>query len=337
MRTDNVNPPVDVNPQSKVRIMPDLQIDRECVYGPPIPSPAKRLSKRIAFGLLALVAVAVILPVIINHCGHEQEGDQFTSEVFKVNGVSFTMNKVEGGSFMMGAAADDSDAKDWEKPRHRVTLDGYYIGETEVTQELWEAVMNDNPSQFKGKQNPVEQVSYDDCLTFVQKLNDKTGKKFRLPTEAEWEFAARGGIHSKQYKYAGSDNIDDVAWYWRNSGDDYIGWDYCNDSLNSLEKNHHCQTHPVKRKQPNELGLYDMTGNVIEWCSDWYERYSGEEMYNPCGPDSNSIDKPMKVRRGGYYLQSAGSSRNTYRMYVSPKGRHEWLGFRLALSVANEN
>ena len=287
----------------------------------------------IVIGSVVLVALLATLPIIINRCQSDPVDNPIVSKVFKVNGVPFTMNLVDGGSFMMGADSEDRVAKDWEKPQHWVTLDSYYIGETEVTQELWEAVMNDNPSQFEGKQMPVEHVSYDDCLLFIQRLNSKTGKSFRLPTEAEWEFAARGGINSKHYKYAGSNDIDEVAWYWRNSGDNYITWDYSSDSLNYLEHSNHCQTHPVKKKAPNELGLYDMTGNVLEWCSDWFEWYSAESVSNPQGPNSANPDRYGKVRRGGYYLQSERYSRITYRKRTQPSEKHEWLGFRLALSL----
>ena len=168
---------------------------------------------------------------------------------FEANGVSFTMIPVEGGTFTRGATSEMTEPSDWEKPTHQVTLSSYYIGETEVTQALWKAVMGSNPSWFKGDDLPVEKVSWDDCQTFISKLNALTGKNFRLPTEAEWEFAARGGNQSRHTQFSGSSRIDDVAWYDGNSGD---------------------KTHPVKTKQPNELGIYDMTGNVWEWCQDWY-------------------------------------------------------------------
>ena len=165
-------------------------------------------------------------------------------QTFTVNGVSFTMKLVEGGTFQMGATSEQgSDAYNSEKPVHSVTLSNYYLGETEVTQALWNAVMGSNPSYFEGDALPVEQVAWNDCQEFIRKLNQKTGKNFRLPTEAEWEYAARGGKKSNGYKYAGSNDIGSVAWYTNNS-----------DS----------KTHPVKGKSPNELGLYDMSGNVWE-------------------------------------------------------------------------
>ncbi len=168
------------------------------------------------------------------------------SQTFTVNGVSFKMIFVEGGTFTMGATAElESDALGGEKPTHRVTLSSYMIGETEVTQELWQAVMGGNPSLHKGARNPVEWVSWNDCQEFIDKLNRLTGRKFGLPTEAQWEYAARGGNRSKGYKYSGSNNIDELAWYDGNSG-----------------------THLVATKKPNELGIYDMSGNLWEWCQD---------------------------------------------------------------------
>ena len=172
---------------------------------------------------------------------------------FTVDGVSFTMVYVPSGTFTMGATSEQG--LDWdgdEKPTHNVMLSGYHIGQTEVTQALWKAVMGTNPSRFIGDQLPVESVSWNDCQTFISRLNAKTGKQFRMPTEAEWEFAARGG-QSGGSKYAGSDNIDNVAWYAGNS--------------NSC-------THNVATQSPNILGVYDMSGNVFEWCQDWYGDYS---------------------------------------------------------------
>ena len=175
------------------------------------------------------------------------------TESFSVNGITFKMVKVQGGTFTMGATAEQGGVvTSDEKPAHEVTLSSFSIGQTEVTQELWEAVMGSNPSYWKGSKLPVEQVSWNDCQEFVKKLNALTGQKFRLPSEAEWEYAARGDSQSRGYKYSGSNNIDDVAWYDGNSD----------------------KTHAVATKQPNELGIYDMSGNVLEWCQDWYGNYT---------------------------------------------------------------
>lgn len=225
-------------------------------------------------------------------------------ETITVKGVSFNMIQVQGGTFTMGAKGID--AYDWEKPTHQVTLSDYYIAETEVTQELWKVVMGSNPSNFSGTNLPVEKVSWDDCQTFVTKLNQLTGKNFRLPTEAEWEYAARGGQKSKGYMYAGSNTLSNVAWYRDNSSS---------------------KTHPVKQKQANELGLYDMTGNVLEWCQDWYGSYSSNAQTNPTGPSSGSY----RVYRGGSWDYSASYCRVAYRNNSSPGNRYYFLGFRVVL------
>ena len=214
---------------------------------------------------------------------------------------------VSGGTFTMGATSEQgSDAWDNEKPAHSVTLSGYYIGKYEVTQKLWKAVMGSNPSYFKGDNLPVEQVSWNDVQEFIRKLNQLTGKSYRLPTEAEWEYAARGGSNSRGYKYSGSDNIGSVVWYWDNSNK---------------------TTHPVGSKSPNELGIYDMSGNVYEWCSDWYGSYSSSSQRNPKGPASGS----NRVNRGGGWSYDARYCRVSSRSGHSPGGGNFSLGFRLVL------
>jgi formylglycine-generating enzyme required for sulfatase activity len=178
---------------------------------------------------------------------------------------------VEGGTFNMGN-------KDFPSP-HKVTLSSFSIGKYEVTQEQWEAIMGYNYSRFKDCKNcPVENVSWDEAQKFILKLNDATGKKYRLPTEAEWEYAARGGNKSKGYLFSGSNTLDDVAWYEENNGK---------------------KTHPVGTKTPNELGIHDMSGNVWEWCSDWYGDYSSLPQTNPKGPSyPRRPDYPERVVRG---------------------------------------
>lgn len=242
-------------------------------------------------------------------------------QTITVNGITFNMIKVEGGTFKMGAQSTDpngenydSEAYDDEKPVHSVTLDDYYIGETEVTQELWEAVMGTNPSRYKGANKPVEMVSWNDCQEFIKKLNQLAGKRFRLPTEAEWEYAARGGKKSQGYKYAGSNTIDEVVWYRDNAHD--VG-----------ESSRDYGTHPVGTKAPNELGLYDMSGNVWEWCSDWYGEYSSSSQTNPTGPTSGSA----RVLRGGGWGGSAQGCRVSNRGNYGPGCRDNDSGFRLAL------
>ena len=207
-----------------------------------------------------------------------------------------------------------------EYPAHQVTLSSFMIGETEVTQDLWMAVMGKNPSRFKGDKRPVENVSWLDCQTFIEKLNQLTGQKFRFPTEAEWEFAARGGLHGHYYKYPGGngvkegskDNIDDLGWYADNSGD---------------------ETHEVGQKLPNELGLYDMVGNVMEWCADFYDLYPKIHkcptggLVNPKGPDSGK----EHVLRGGCWFNYAIHCRTTMRVSLGPKEHCDAFGLRLAL------
>ena len=228
------------------------------------------------------------------------------NHTFTVNGVQFTMVEVGGGTFTMGATSEQgSDAWDEEKPAHEVTLSDYYIGQTEVTQALWEAVMGSNPSDSKGGNLPVERVSWDDCQVFIQKLNQLTGKQFRLPTEAEWEYAARGGRKSRGYKYAGGNNIDSVAWCDGNSGN---------------------ETHPVATKQANELGIYDMSGNVLEWCSDWCGDYTSSSQSDPQGSSSGSF----RVIRGGCYYNFARNCRVSYRISNTLDYRCGYLGLRLS-------
>ena len=230
------------------------------------------------------------------------------SLTFTVNGVSFEMIKVEAGTFTMGATSEMQDPDSDEKPAHQVTLtNNYYLGKTEVTQALWKAVMGNNPSYFAGDNKPVEKVSWNDCQTFFSKLNRATGKNFRLPTEAEWEFAARGGNKSRHYQYSGSNSLTEVAWYDDNSGG---------------------MTHNVATKQPNELGLYDMSGNVWEWCSDWYGDYSSTAQTNPTGAYSGS----RRVHRGGSWDYDAWSCRSSLRGDFGPGSGDNSLGFRLALS-----
>ena len=217
-------------------------------------------------------------------------------ETITVNGVSFDMIKVEGGTYKMGSNDGESD----EKPVHDETVATFQIGKTEVTQELWQAVMGANPSNFKGEANlPVEKVSWTDCNTFITKLNQATGKNFRLPTEAEWEYAARGGNKSQGFTYSGSNTIGDVAWYDGNSSS---------------------KTHPVAQKQPNELGIYDMSGNVWEWTSDKYSTDYSQ-------PRTSSY----RVYRGGSWGGTAANSRVANRNDFSESTAYDVLGLRLAL------
>ncbi len=234
-------------------------------------------------------------------------GHWYGEQVFTVGGVTFKMIDVDGGTFTMGFTGE-TPISDEESalPAHQVTLSSYSIGETEVTQALWVAVMGSNPSYYTGDTSrPVERVSWDDCQQFITQLNQMTGKTFRLPTEAEWEFAARGGNKSHGYMYAGSNTIGDVAW-----------------SDNSV-----ATTQPVGQKAPNELGLYDMSGNVWEWCNDYYGAYSAEAQTNPTGPASGE----ERAFRGGAFFNASAGHRVWFRNHSSAGNKADGLGFRLAL------
>ena len=239
--------------------------------------------------------------------GAAQQGtDKIT---IKVGNVSFNMIKVEAGSFIMGCTSEQSDdCYNKEMPSHRVTITkDYYIGEYEVTQELYEAVMGVNPSQRKAFDRPVEMVSWNDAQEFCAELSRITGRRFTLPTEAEWEYAARGGKKSTGAKYSGSSSVANVAWYGDNSGN---------------------QTHPVGRLRPNELGIYDMSGNVDEWCLDWSGDYSSASQTDPMGPETGI----SRVRRGGSWGNSSRSCRVAFRSFTSsPDHRSVLLGFRVVM------
>ena len=209
----------------------------------------------------------------------------------------------------MGSPSSEKDRSN-DETQHKVTLTkGFYIGKYEVTQEQWQKVMENNPSNFENVNMsfgdlPAEQVSWDDCKLFCKKL----GSGFRLPTEAEWEYACRGGNKSKGYIYSGSNDIDDVGWYGKNSDN---------------------TTAEVGKKKPNELGLYDMSGNVWEWCSDWYGDYSSGAVKDPVGAKSCS----SRVSRGGTWCSDAGRCRSAFRLSIAPTCRSRNMGFRLALSI----
>lgn len=238
------------------------------------------------------------------------EEEQPETMTLKVGDAEFTMSRVDAGTFTIGPVAGDKDVTPEEKPAHKVDLTGnYYIGQTEVTQELYKAVMGTNPSNFTGMKNlPVEQVSYNDAIEFCKRLSEMTGKTFTLPTEAQWEYAARGGQKSPEQPeiYAGSNNINDVTWY---------------------EENSNGKTHPVATKAPNALGIYDMTGNVFEWCLDWYGSYKGGDVTNPNGPEKGK----ERVLRGGSWRGDAKNCRVSYRYNYGPDHNRFNLGFRVVM------
>jgi formylglycine-generating enzyme required for sulfatase activity len=218
---------------------------------------------------------------------------------------------VEVGTFVMGCTDDECWDDGKEEPAHQVTLtNDYYIGKYEVTQKQWKAVMGTNPSYFKGDNLPVENVSWDDIQRFIVKLNEMIGRNYRLPTEAEWEYAARGGNQNDEYKYSGSNNIDEVAWYGAYSGG------------NSSEI-----THPVGTKAPNKLGIYDMSGNVWEWCQDWYGDYTDAPQTNPQGP----AEGLNRVLRSGSWVSTAECCRVSNRIGYTSDYKDDYGGFRLVL------
>lgn len=278
------------------------------------------MTKRIFIALALLVAAPALVFA-------QQTQSPLT---ITVKGVSFNMIRVQGGSFTMGCTSEQgSDCCDDEKPSHTVTLSTYYIGETEVTQELWKAVMGSNPSYYQCDLRPVDRIDWSDCQEFIRRLNELTGKKFRLPTEAEWEFAARGGTKSAGYKYSGSNDIDEVARYLESikmmakihqAGTDE---DY-EKALEYVIKNYTS----VKSGKPNELGIYNMSGSVSEWCSDWYGKYTDGALSNPQGPSSGS----RRVFRGGSWGDDAVYCRSSYRGNNCPPRRaHGPIGLRLVL------
>ncbi len=257
-------------------------------------------------GNISSADITAVYNILLN--GGTPEETNVTT--YTINGVEFKMVDVDGGTFTMGASDLDSDAESWERPAHEVTVRDFSIGQTEVTQELWNAVMgsDNNPSHFTSDPKlPVEYVTWEECQLFLSQLGSLMGKRFRLPTEAEWEFAARGGNKGHYYLYSGSDNIDAVGWY---------------------KENGNKQTHVVGQLQPNELGLYDMTGNVWEWCSDVYALYTSEAQNNPQEPESGTV----RMLRGGSYDRTiAKHCRNTYRGYEQQTTHRYDLGFRIVL------
>ena len=259
--------------------------------------------------------------IIINIILGKDTGEKPVTQTYTVNGVSFKMVDVKGGTFTMGGYGGDESVQSDEKPVHQVTLSNFAIGETEVTQELWVAVMGRNPSTVSSRngytenlQRPVESVSWVACQQFITQLNALTGQTFRLPTESEWEYAARGGMNNQGYKYAGSNDLNEVAWYRDNVP-----------SLTWGTEGYGPQT--VATKVPNELGVYDMSGNVSEWCQDWYGNYSSEAQTDPTGPETGSV----RVARGGGYNQYDTYCRVLRRLPYQPDSGYGNVGLRLAM------
>ena len=288
---------------------------------PPRPSPPPSSTPVVKYILATVVIVLLIVFGVIkifdiipekNHTTQEeepaQEGIQESAQVSVQKPVNIEMVYVAGGTFQMGCDSyGEDECEDDEFPLHNVTVNDFYIGKYEVTQAQWKSVMDYNPSYFKGNNLPVENVSWIDTQDFIRRLNKATGKQYRLPTEAEWEYACRGGARSGGYKYSGSNNADYVAWYKNNSGG---------------------RSHSVGTKQPNELGIYDMSGNVREWCHDRFDTYPASAQYNPKGPSSGSNRVDRSCSWGSAEIYCRVSNRDYYSSGYSDNT----LGFRVALS-----
>lgn len=265
----------------------------------------------VGLGIVAFLAVIISVLLIVFVPSDDENDKQAKVEEPKIVDIDYDFVQVSGGSFTMGATYEQGNESDFfpqELPTHRVTVSDFYIGKYEVTQAQWEKIMGDNPSYLRGNNMPVVNVSWNDVNKFISELNRLSGKKYRLPTEAEWEFAARGGNKSRGYRYSGSDYLDEVAWYKDNASGNL---------------------HNVGQKKANELGIYDMSGNVLEWCSDIYGEYSSYPQTNPTGSSSGN----ERVRRGGGWDSDTTYCRisNRYGRGVDASGKG--LGFRLAMDV----
>ena len=275
------------------------------------------------FKSFLLSAIVVLNAVAFVSCSKDKDDDNNNKSktlIIDVDGITIKMIKVDGGEFSMGlteeqlnglTATQMAEAVD-EKPVHKVKVKTFYIAETEVTQELWKAVTGTNPSSNKKDYHPVETVSWEDCVLFIYKLNMLTGKHFRLPTEAEWEFAARGGKKSKHYQYSGDDDVDMVAWHYGNAS----------------------ESQEVQTRACNELGIIDMSGNVYEWCNDiyWKDYYNYSPADNPQGPNESEVpDKNRRVVRGGSITSSSDRARVAFRWSYDKTHKSYNTGLRLAM------
>ena len=261
---------------------------------------------------ITALLLLLLLPLAAKKRSHVP--DSLQTLTYEVNGVPIQMQRVEGGSFVMGATPDQHDPDTYtDKPAHLVFLSPYYMATTEVTNRLWRAVMSEKEMlELSGyPEHPVSFVSWHEAQRFVRRLDSITGMPFRLPTEAEWEFAARGGAKSKHYRFAGGDVPDSIGW------------------LYSVARN---WTHPVARKQPNELGLYDMTGNVAEWCQDLYGPYQLSTVPDPCGADTGSF----RIVRGGSYDEAKANCHLSVRRWYEPETSVGYIGLRVALSLPDD-
>ena len=273
-----------------------------------------------------IIGIVVILGLVAIGVTNKSEANGAEEVIIpNSNGVVIDFKKVPAGTFTMGSPSSESGRYDRET-QHEVTLtNDYMMGTYEVTQEQWEAVMGNNPSKWTGDKLPVERISWYDAIEFCNELSKLVGREpvyningtsttcdftkngFRLPTEAEWEYAARGGEGTEYLIYSGSDNLSNVGWYYSNSGS---------------------KTHTIGQKEPNKLGLYDMSGNVYEWCWDWYT-YDLSSDTDPKGPSSGSY----RVKRGGSWDSGSRDCRSAIRSSGSPSGSSYFIGFRLVYSL----
>lgn len=266
------------------------------------------------FGVYCCAFIGGIMPETLYAKPKESIPDSLQVLHIQVDSVSFDMQRVDGGVFIMGGTSEQHrEVIATDLPTHTVALDAYYIATTEVTQGLWQAVMKEwyLSDEWHTPSLPITDVNWYDCQEFIRRLDSITGLPFRLPTEAEWEFAARGGNKSKGYRFAGGDGVDSVSWGLNNAG---------------------FRTHSVGEKKANELGVYDMTGNVSEWCSDWYGRYYLGTEPNPQG----ATEGEWKVVRGGSFDNCKDNSHLSRREYYAPEQAMNYCGLRLALSLPAE-
>ena len=311
-RLDDDSLTINYNLSRKADIRVRVSIDGGHTYSDPLTTLQGDIGKDVSAGVgktitcRNLIDIQGIEAYNIVFLVEEDDG----SVIIWVDTVPIIMIPVEGGTFTMGVTRPGMAAHDLEQalPAHEVTLDDYYIGRYEVTQQLWITVMGDNPSLFRSSDKlPVDQVSWADVQIFIARLSQMTGYRFHLPTEAQWEYAARGGKHSRDNVYPGTtDSLGSYVWYCGNSGN---------------------VTHPVGLKLPNELGLYDMGGNVAEWCSDWVGAYTDQPQTNPRGPRSGD----NRILRGGSINTPSWTCTVHDRGWYLPGYTYGCYGFRLAL------
>ena len=278
---------------------------------PYVPVPRKKQRKTMLYGIILALTILLVGCLVLREC-QSHTTDVSNLSHFIVNGTDFEMVYVEGGNFVMGADSLFREAESDEIPAHVVSVGNFYIGKYEITQEQYEAVKGNNPSHNKGKGAlPVENVNYYEAIGFIRSLNDLTGLEFDLPTEAEWEYAAGGGRLHKGYRYSGSDNPEDVAWYVNNANG---------------------RTKPVGKKRPNELGIYDMSGNVWEWCKDYYDSTYYRTMYDFTNPQGAKLSSHRTIRGSSVQLPYIWC-RSTNRDGQDPAAKDTDYGFRIILRV----